>query len=151
MKIWQESAQSTMSEDTAVVPSSTLYINNLEDSLNKNVLKKNLYLLFSQYGKVVDVVACKGLKLRGQAWITFENAEVASDAMRGKQGFHFYDKQLRISYAKEQSKRVAAKLGLPAPNSNATNNSLVEELGKRKFNSNSTHKHFDDDNLNMSV
>ncbi len=49
-----------MSEDTAVVPSSTLYINNLEDSLNKNVLKKNLYLLFSQYGKVVDVVACKG-------------------------------------------------------------------------------------------
>ena len=92
------------------------------------------------------------MKLRGQAWITFENIEAASDAMRGKQGFHFYDKQLRISYAKEQSKRVAAKLGLPAPNNNSvTNNSLVEELGKRKFNSNSTHKHFDDDNLNMSV
>ncbi len=72
--------------------------------------------------------------------------------MRGKQGFHFYDKQLRISFAKESSKRVAAKLGLPVLNNDSKNNSsIVEELGKRKFNSSNSHKHFDDDSLNTSV
>lgn len=50
--------------DTA--PSETLYINNINEKVKKNVLKKMLYMLFSQYGKIIDIVACKGLKRRGQ-------------------------------------------------------------------------------------
>eukprot|EP01031_Cornospumella_fuschlensis_P040482 gene40482-49340_t len=44
----------------------TLYVNNINEKVKKNVLKKMLYMLFSQYGKVIQVVACKGIKLRGQ-------------------------------------------------------------------------------------
>jgi RNA recognition motif-containing protein len=48
------------------LPSQTIYINNLNEKLKKPTLKKLLYMLFSQYGKVIQIVACKGIKLRGQ-------------------------------------------------------------------------------------
>ncbi len=47
-------------------PNQTLYVNNINEKINKKVLKKMLYMLFSQHGKVKDIVACKGIKLRGQ-------------------------------------------------------------------------------------
>jgi U2 small nuclear ribonucleoprotein B'' len=50
----------------AVQPNHTLYINNINEKIKKNVLKKLLYMLFSQYGKVVQIVACKGINMRGQ-------------------------------------------------------------------------------------
>ena len=53
-----------------------------------------LYMVFSQYGKVTDVIAKKGLKLRGQAWVVFEEETSSINAMRGKQGFSFYGKPL---------------------------------------------------------
>lgn len=49
-----------------IAPSQTLYINNLNEKVKKNVLKKLLYMVFSQYGRVTQIVACKGIKLRGQ-------------------------------------------------------------------------------------
>jgi RNA recognition motif-containing protein len=47
-------------------PSQTLYLNNINEKIKKNVLKKTLYALFSQFGKVIEIVACRGVKLRGQ-------------------------------------------------------------------------------------
>lgn len=47
-------------------PHPTLYINNINEKIKKDALKKLLYMLFSQYGKVRQIIACKGLKLRGQ-------------------------------------------------------------------------------------
>lgn len=44
----------------------TLYLNNINEKVKKNVLKQLLYMLFSQYGKVIQIVACKGIKMRGQ-------------------------------------------------------------------------------------
>lgn len=50
--------------------SQTLYLNNLNEKIKKNILKKTLYALFSQYGKVIEIIACKGIKLRGQVKLT---------------------------------------------------------------------------------
>lgn len=75
-------------------PSKTLYINNINEKIKQDVVKKMLYMVFSQYGKVTDVVAKKGLKLRGQAWVVFEEESSAVNALRGKQGFSFYEKPL---------------------------------------------------------
>jgi RNA recognition motif-containing protein len=75
-------------------PCQTLYINNVNEKIKSDVLKKMLYMIFSQYGKVVDIVAKKGLKLRGQSWVVFQDASAATNALRGKQGFNFYGKPL---------------------------------------------------------
>lgn len=47
-------------------PNQTIYIKNINEKVKKDVLKKQLYMLFSQYGRVKQIVACKGIKLRGQ-------------------------------------------------------------------------------------
>lgn len=77
-----------------ILPSQTLYINNVNEKIKSDVLKKMLYMIFSQYGKVVDIVAKKGLKLRGQSWVVFQETSAATNALRGKQGFNFYGKPM---------------------------------------------------------
>lgn len=57
-------------------------------------LKRSLYALFSQYGRILDVVALKTPKLRGQAWIVFSEVMAASNAVRQMQNFQFYEKPL---------------------------------------------------------
>ncbi|CAN0332854.1 unnamed protein product, partial [Hapterophycus canaliculatus] len=44
----------------------TIYVSNLNEKIKKPHLKKSLYSVFSQFGKIVDIVACRGLKLKGQ-------------------------------------------------------------------------------------
>uniref|UniRef100_A0A7S1X0U7 RRM domain-containing protein n=1 Tax=Tetraselmis chuii TaxID=63592 RepID=A0A7S1X0U7_9CHLO len=89
------------------LPNQTLYINNLYEKAKKEELKKCMYALFSQYGKVLDVVAMKTLRLRGQCWVVFEDVGAATSAMRSLQGFPFYNKPMRIAFAKTKSDAVA--------------------------------------------
>ena len=53
------------------------------------------------------MVAAKTYKLRGQAWIVFVDVGSATAAMRAMQGFPFYDKPMKIGYAKTKSDAVA--------------------------------------------
>lgn len=53
--------------------------------LQKEELKKCLYACFSQFGKILDVVALKTFRLRGQAWVVFEDVSSATNAMRAMQ------------------------------------------------------------------
>lgn len=48
-----------------------------------------LYLLFSTYGPVLDVVALKTMKMRGQAHIVFRDMQAATQAVRSLDGFSF--------------------------------------------------------------
>lgn len=96
-------------------PNQTIYINNLNEKVKKEELKKALYAVFSQFGKILDIVAAKTLKLRGQAWVVFDNVTAATNALRQMQGFPFYDKPMRISYAKSKSDVVAKVDGSYVP------------------------------------
>eukprot|EP00850_Spirogloea_muscicola_P023097 SM000328S12467 [mRNA] locus=s328:80075:81541:- [translate_table: standard] len=78
-------------------------------------LKKSLYAVFSQFGKILDIVALKTLKLRGQAWVVFDDITSATNALRQMQGFPFYDKPMRISYAKAKSDVISKADGTFVP------------------------------------
>jgi len=84
-------------------PNTTLYINNLNDKVNKDELRIQLYALFTTYGKVIDIVASKSQQMRGQAFLVFTDLAGATSAMRACAGMMFYDKPLRIDYAKSKS------------------------------------------------
>ncbi|RNA01297.1 U2 small nuclear ribonucleo B -like, partial [Brachionus plicatilis] len=88
-------------------PNHTIYINNLNEKIKKEELKKSLYAIFSQFGQIIDIVAKKHLKMRGQAFVIFNDINSASNALRSMQGFPFYDKPMRIQYAKTQSDVIA--------------------------------------------
>ena len=70
-------------------------------------LKQQLFELFSQYGNIVEIVALKTLKMRGQAFIVYRDVRSATSALRSLQGFVFREKPLRINYAKTTSDAIA--------------------------------------------
>ncbi|KAK7205656.1 hypothetical protein BZA70DRAFT_137032 [Myxozyma melibiosi] len=92
-------------------PSQTLYINNLNDKIQKDELKLCLYTLFATYGTILDVVAVKTPKMRGQAHVVFASVPSATAALRSLQGFSFLGKEMHIAFAKSKSNVVARNDG----------------------------------------
>ncbi|KAJ7507743.1 hypothetical protein B0H11DRAFT_2153342 [Mycena galericulata] len=90
-------------------PNTTLYINNINDKINKEELRSQLYALFTTYGKIIDVVASKNQRMRGQAFLVFSDLAAATTAMRACEGMIFYDKPLHIDYAKTKSYATSRK------------------------------------------
>ncbi|KAL5480095.1 hypothetical protein EMCRGX_G023717 [Ephydatia muelleri] len=88
-------------------PNNTLYVNNLNEKVKKEELKRSLYAVFSQFGPILDIVALKNLKMRGQAFVVFRDIASATSALRSMQGFPFYDKPMRIAYCKSKSDAIA--------------------------------------------
>lgn len=75
-------------------PNQSLYLTNLPDKLLKRDLRLSLYTLFSTYGVVLDVVALKTPKCRGQAHVVFRDIAAATQAMRALQAFVFFGKPM---------------------------------------------------------
>lgn len=63
----------------------------------------------------MEVLAFKTLKHKGQAWVIFEDVTSASEALKRMQGFPFYDKPMRIQYAKTKSDIIAKADGTFVP------------------------------------
>ncbi|CAI0651209.1 unnamed protein product [Colletotrichum noveboracense] len=120
-----------------ISPNQTLYVTNLPSAkIQKSDLRTELYLLFSTYGPVLDIVAMKTMKMRGQAHITFRDIQAATQAMRSLEGFEFLGRPLSIQYAKSKSDFVAKLDGTyKMPNSTAgASNIEVTELQQSIFN-----------------
>jgi len=94
-----------------IKPNHTIYINNLNEKVKKEELKKALYAIFSQFGQIVDIMAFKTLKMRGQAHVIFKEVTSATNALRSMQGFPFYDKPMRIQFARDDSDVIAKAKG----------------------------------------
>ena len=92
-------------------PNQTIYINNLNEKIKKDELKKSLHAIFSQFGEIKNIVALRSLKMRGQAFVIFKEINSATNALRSMQGFPFYDKPMKIDYAKTDSDCIAKQKG----------------------------------------
>ncbi|KAK7424904.1 hypothetical protein QQX98_000180 [Neonectria punicea] len=91
-----------------IPPNQTLYVTNLPSAkVQKADLRTALYMLFSTYGPVLDVVALKTMTMRGQAHIVFRDVQTATQAMRALEGQEFLSRELKIQYAKSKSNAVA--------------------------------------------
>mgnify|MGYP001029972256 FL=1 len=90
----------------SIPPNHTLYVNNLNAKIKKQQLKKSIYNLFITYGRVIAIIAIKGQKMRGQAFIVFDDIQNSTAALRSLQGVVFYDKPMRLSYAKRDSDAI---------------------------------------------
>jgi len=91
----------------ALAANQTLYVNNLNDKINVETLKKSLREVFAAFGGIIDIIAMKSLKRRGQAWIIFKETSAATNSLKSLQGFPFYNKPMRIQYSKMKSDVVA--------------------------------------------
>ncbi|KAH7355881.1 hypothetical protein BKA66DRAFT_429399 [Pyrenochaeta sp. MPI-SDFR-AT-0127] len=113
-------APGTVAVPKEAIPNRTLYVRNLPDKLPKDDLKRNLYMLFATYGVILDVVALKTMKMRGQAHVVFRDVDASTQALRALHGFTFFGKDLQIAYAKSKSDTIAKldgtfKMPVPEP------------------------------------
>uniref|UniRef100_A0A7S2RXV7 RRM domain-containing protein n=1 Tax=Mucochytrium quahogii TaxID=96639 RepID=A0A7S2RXV7_9STRA len=97
------------------VPSHTLYIRNLNEKINAKRLKLLLYTTFSRFGNVLDIVCVKNLKLRGQAWVIFEEIVQATEAKKAMHDRTLFGKAMDIQYAKTKSDVIARLDGTYVP------------------------------------
>jgi len=119
-----------------VPPNQTIYVSNLPEKLKKEDLKKALYAVFGQFGRILDIVALKTFRLRGQAWIVFADVTSATNALRAMQAFPFFEKPMRLQYAVGKSDAVAKLDGSYKPRDKAAaqehNKEEREKLKDRK-------------------
>ncbi|KAG7377037.1 hypothetical protein PHYPSEUDO_012266 [Phytophthora pseudosyringae] len=96
-------------------PNHTLYLNNLNDKIKADRLKATLYAALSQHGKILEIVMGRARRLRGQAWVTFDDLPSASNALRAVNGSVLFDKAVAIHFAKEKADVIARREGTFVP------------------------------------
>lgn len=91
------------------VPCRTLYVRNLPENCKKQRLRKLLHAAFSPHGRVVYLSAETSLKLRGQAFLTYENLESATTAVEKMNATQFLGKKIVVTYSRQLSDRAGSK------------------------------------------
>ncbi|EME40757.1 hypothetical protein DOTSEDRAFT_27368 [Dothistroma septosporum NZE10] len=84
-------------------PNATIYIKNLDEKVKIPALEAALRDTFEEFGDIIDVVAKKNLRARGQAFIVFSSPEEAELALESLQGFEIFERPMDIQYAKTRS------------------------------------------------
>jgi RNA recognition motif-containing protein len=92
----------------------TLYLRNLDDKMRPAETKRSLFLLFSEFGRVVDIAVPRGEKKNGQAFVSFDSIESSGNALRALEGRMLFGKPIAVQYA-----RVASTVIDPSARTNA--------------------------------
>lgn len=74
-------------------------------------MKQALTEIFSEYGNVIDIVAKKNLKAKGQAFVVFDETEAAERAIKEIQGFELFEKPMALDYARTRSDATVEREG----------------------------------------
>lgn len=84
----------------------SVYVQNLEERVKLEPLVDSLRTIFSEFGNVVDIVAKKNFKAKGQAFVVFDDAQSAHNAVEEMQGFELFEKPMSVSMARTQSDKT---------------------------------------------
>ena len=90
-----------------------IQVKNLEERIKIDEMKETLKEIFSEYGTVIDLVAKKNLKAKGQAFVVFDDVESAERALQEVQGFELFEKPMLLDYAKTKSDATVERDGNP--------------------------------------
>ena len=104
---------STILEDSAACP--TLYLNRLDERVHVDSLKPLLFELCSQFGLVIDVVAAKTLRKKGQAFVVFSDTTSATIALKHLRRMQFLGRPIVASFARNKSDATARYEGTYKP------------------------------------
>ena len=68
-----------------------------------------------EHYQILEIVTLRRDGLRGQAWVIFEDVAAATAALNAENGFSFFGRPIKVSYAREKSDRVAKMDGTFVP------------------------------------
>ncbi len=99
-----------------ILQNETLYVNHLNEKIKTDLLRENLYYLFSQYGDVLEINIRKSKKMRGQAFIVYKDINDATRAKVSLNNFLFLGSRINIDYAKSKSDIIVKIKGQSSQN-----------------------------------
>ena len=76
---------------------------NLDERIKIPFLIETLRRLFAEYGNIVDVIAKKSIKRKGQAFVVYDSVDSAQEAIDELQGFDVFGQQMHLDFAKTRS------------------------------------------------
>ncbi|KAJ9198446.1 hypothetical protein DTO166G4_2232 [Paecilomyces variotii] len=94
-------------------PNPTVYVRNLEERVKIDQLKEALQEIFEEYGTIIEIIAKKNLKAKGQAFIVFDSVDSATRAIEEVNGFELFEKPMVLDYAKSRSDATVLREGGP--------------------------------------
>lgn len=98
-------------EEKILEPKNTLYINNLNEKVPINEMRQILYIMFSKYGKVLDIIIKRNIILRGQAFVIFDDIETSKKVKTECNGKLLFKKKIRIDFVKKESDLITKRNG----------------------------------------
>lgn len=89
----------------------TLYVRNLNEKVGLARLKSELRGVFEKYGDVLDIVAKKNIKAKGQAFIVFSSTKAAKEAFDSvsHDKIELFGKPMNVQFAKSVSDAILVK------------------------------------------
>ena len=108
--------QSILNQKNIILQNETLYVNHLNEKIKTDLLRENLYYLFSQYGDVLEINIRKSKKMRGQAFIVYKDINDATRAKVSLNNFLFLGSRININYAKSKSDIIVKIKGQSSQN-----------------------------------
>ncbi|CVK93121.1 related to small nuclear ribonucleoprotein snRNP U1A [Fusarium mangiferae] len=93
------------------MPISTVYVQNLEERVKLDALVDALRTVFAEFGNIVDIVAKKNLRAKGQAFVVYDNPESAQDAVTEIDGFELFGKPMKVAFARTHSDKTVELKG----------------------------------------
>ncbi|RKP38209.1 hypothetical protein BJ085DRAFT_21104 [Dimargaris cristalligena] len=109
------------------VPNSTLYLSNLNEKIKIPALKEALRKLYEPHGKIVEIVAHGNLRMRGQAFVVFEDEEAATKALEATKQTILFDKPILVQYARTNSFSTVKRKALAETNEDGTKEKRDQE------------------------
>lgn len=79
----------------------TLFVRNLDSSIRPTELRRSVFLMFSEYGRVIDVIVSPG-----QAFVSMDTVDAAGEANRNLDGFEAFGRKLTVQFARVPSASV---------------------------------------------
>ncbi|KAI0482121.1 RNA recognition domain-containing protein [Xylariaceae sp. FL0804] len=92
-------------------PVATVYVRNLEERIKPAPLQEALTAVFSEYGRVVEIVAKTNVKAKGQAFVVLDRPEAAQLAADELQGFEIFGRPMHTAVARTRSDATVARGG----------------------------------------
>ena len=111
-----DNKQPILNQKNMILQNETLYVNHLNEKIKTDLLRENLYYLFSQFGDVLEINIRKSRKMRGQAFIVYKDINDATRAKVSLNNFLFLGSRINIDYAKTKSDIIVKIKGQSEPN-----------------------------------
>lgn len=83
---------------------------NLEERVKPEPLKEALRAVFSEFGNIIDIVAKTNLKAKGQAFVVYDNADAARQAVEEADGFDLFNQPIQVALARSKSDAIVKTL-----------------------------------------